>query len=201
MTVLQYASGMEVFQLLTAVVGLALAMWGIWLATEDAIELTDSPPDDLRRLIALGNMRGQMARLSVHGVLVFVGVVSILLPPPPPEVIPGAVTELEQSTFIRLGLILVTIILVIDAIMERRQRYVFTERMSHIAHTTGPRGETQSVSVLIGGTEIASGKVIHTQVPVVLPLTPTPVPDTNNKPSETVKTTTTTTTEHSEPKE
>lgn len=174
MTVLQYASGMEVVQLIAALVGLALAMWGIWLAIEDAIELTDSPPEDLRRLVALGNMRGQLARMSVHGVLVFVGVVSILLPPPSPG--PDVIPELEQATMIRLGLILVTTILVLDAVFERRQRYVFTERVGHVKHTSGTTGDVQDVSVRIGGQEVASGKVIHTtvQVPVSVPLTSVP---------------------------
>lgn len=176
MTVLQYASGMEVVQLLAAMVGLGLAMWGIWLSIEDAIELTDTPPEDLRRLVALGNMRGQLARMSAHGVLVFVGVVSILLPPPPAEIIPGAITELEQSTFIRLGLIIVTTILVLDAIFERRQRFIFIERVAKVHHTSSSSGDVQDVSVRIGGQEIASGKVIHTtvQVPVSVPLTSVP---------------------------
>lgn len=193
MNTLQYASGMEVVQLLSALTGLGLAMWGIWLAIEDAIELTDTPPEDLRRLIALGNMRGQLARMSVHGVLVFVGVVSILLPPPP-VALQDVAAELEQSTFIRLGLILVTVILVLDAIFERRQRFVFTERASHHL-TTGMAhaGQgVQDVSVRIGGQEVASGKVLSTtvQVPVTVPLTsvatpsdPT-LPPPNGLPSE-----------------
>lgn len=167
---------MELLQLFAALIGLSLAMWGIWLAVEDAIGLTDSPPEDLRRLVALGNMRGQLARVSAHGVLVFVGIVSTLLPPPPLATAIEAAAELEQSTFIRIGLILVTTILVLDAIFERRQRYIFTERVGHIKSTSPASGHAhgvQDVSVRIGGQEVASGKVLQTtvQVPVSVPLT------------------------------
>ncbi len=124
MNIFRFASITEVLQLSIAFVGLALAMWGIWVSIEDAIELTDTPSDDWRRLIAKGNMRGQLARMSTQGVLVYVGIASVLLPPPygsGPETFP----ELQQSILVRFGLILVTAILTLDMLFERKQRIDF----------------------------------------------------------------------------
>ena len=162
MSVLQYASWMEVFQLILASVGLGFALWGIWVAFEDAIELTDAPPDDLRRLVALSNMRAQLARVSAQGVLVFVGVVSVLLPPPSADIAEIG-PELEQSLLVRMGLILVTMILTTDSLMERRQRHYFMGRIVLRNRTAirapDPTTKPHEVAVMVGGKEVARGEI------------------------------------------
>ena len=148
MTMLQYASAMEMMQLIFAIVGLALALWGIWLAAEDAIDLTDCPPGDLRRLVAIGNIRGQLARTVINGVLVFVGMVSVLLPPP--SELPGTEAELQQSFLVRMGLVIVTIILATDAAMERRQRMLFMDKTNGIVENHLTPNAKQKVEHLKG---------------------------------------------------
>jgi hypothetical protein len=125
-----HASWMEILQLLTACIGMVLAMWSLWVAADDAIELTGyGVLRDLRRLVALGNLRGQMARCLAHSFLVAIGLVSVLLPPPPDVLASGRSLE-EQDGFILVGLMLLTVLLTFDALMERRHRYVF---MDHVA--------------------------------------------------------------------
>lgn len=122
--ILRYASITEIVQLCIAFVGLALAMWGIWIGIEDAVQLTNSQPHDWRRLIAKGNLRGQLARMSTQGVLVYIGIVSVLLPPPYSAGFDN-VPELQQSILARIGLIIVTTILTLDMFFERKQRIDF----------------------------------------------------------------------------
>ena len=124
----QFASVSEVAQLLLAFAGLSLAFWGVWSAGEDAVNLSESPPGDLRRLIALGNLRGQIARVSAQGVLLIVGVVSVLMPPPY-NLVTDSRPEMLQSFIVRMGLIVVTGILVADSYFERRQRMMFLSRV------------------------------------------------------------------------
>jgi hypothetical protein len=159
MSVLQYASVTEILQFTIAFIGLGLAMWGAWVAFEDAVKL-DVEPEDLSRLVALGRMRAQLARISAQGVLVFIGVVSILLPPParvPVEVIPELIPELEQAALVRIGLMLVTIILTVDAIMERKQRLHFMSRVQLRSHAL------QDAAVTIGDKEVARGQMHQTK--------------------------------------
>jgi protein-S-isoprenylcysteine O-methyltransferase Ste14 len=130
-----HASWLEVVQMFTACVGLILAMWALWIAADDAIELTGGAGilRDLRRLVALGNLRAQMARTLVHGLLVLIGMVMVMLPPPPDLVIGTGVAE--QDGFVLVGLICITTVLTFDAMMDRRHRYVF---MAHV-QTVEPR--------------------------------------------------------------
>lgn len=156
MTILQYASAMEVLQFLLACVGLGLAMWGVWVAFEDAVDLTATPPEDLRRLIALRNMRERLAEISAQGVLVFVGVVSVLLPPPSNPASTDIIPELEQAFLVRLGLMFVTAILTANSFMERKQRRYFMNRVA-AGSVVSPLPQTQppmkEVTLLVAAKE------------------------------------------------
>ena len=124
--IFQYASATELLQFIVANIGLIYAMRSIWRAGEDAVALADSPPSDLRRLVAIGNLRAQFTRMSVQGILVIIGLVSIILPPPAGD---NVVIEILQSVIIRGGMIAVTLLLTLDSIMERRHRLTF---LSHV---------------------------------------------------------------------
>ncbi len=148
-SILGYASAMEVIQLLIACAGLALAMWGTWVSIEDTIELVDTPVDDWRRLIAKGNMRGQLARMSAQGVLTYAGIVSVLLPPPYGSG-PDTAPELLQSALVRTGLILVTTILTLDMFFERKQRIDFMKKTRADAVILDKRHEEVLARVDVG---------------------------------------------------
>lgn len=164
MSILRYASVTEIAQLIIAIIGLSLAMWGIWTSIEDAVGLTDTPPEDWRRLIAKGNMRGQLARMSAQGVLVYVGIVSVLLPPPWGAG-PDSIPEIQQSILARIGLILVTTILTVDMFFERKQRMDFmrktrseaeaTERRDYATHRATARIEKAAVETVARAQEAA----------------------------------------------
>jgi hypothetical protein len=143
---LAYASWTEAFQLCVALVGFAFATWAVWDAAKDAIFLADVPTGDLRRLIALGNMLSQLTRLMTQGLLVLVGVVSVLLPPPPYT---DNTVGVDQATFVRVGLMLVTVILTADWIVQRRHRDAFLARV----RVAGEAPHT--MSVVVGGAEVA----------------------------------------------
>lgn len=144
---LTYASWTELFQLVVASIGFCFAIWAVWDASKDAIFLGDSPPGDLRRLIALGNMLSQLARLTSQGVLVLIGMISTLLPPPPYS---ENTNSMDQAMFVRLGLVLVTVILTGDWIVQRRHRDAFLDRLAP-SHPMKPA----TVSVVVAGAEVA----------------------------------------------
>lgn len=174
MVMLQYASVMEVLQFALACIGLGLAMWAVWVAFEDAVELTDAPRDDLRRLIALGNMRAQLARVSTQGILMFVGIVSVLLPPPTNAVL-DIEPELEQAFLVRLGLMAITAILTFDSFMERKQRIYFMSRVPVKVNTP-----TKEVSLVIDVKEVAKTAFTNTDATLPAERTP-PAPEANGQ--------------------
>jgi hypothetical protein len=107
---------MEVFQLATAVAGLVIGVWGLSTAIADAQLTAIGRPE---RMVALGHIRRQATRISVHALLVAGGVFSVLLPPPPP------MHDSEQSVILHVILVIVTAILTLDHAADRRLRYRF----------------------------------------------------------------------------
>lgn len=115
---IQTASNMELFQLVAACVGLALGIWGLATAISDT-QLTRSADVDPRRIVALAHVRRQVTRIAVHAMLVCAGAVSVALPPPPP------LHDSEQSVILHVILVIVTAILALDHMLDRRVRWVF----------------------------------------------------------------------------
>lgn len=115
---METASKMEIFQLLSACVGLAFGVLGFATAILDARSVTEVNVDP-RWILALANVRRQVTRIVVHAMLVLAGSVSVALPPPPP------LHDSTQSVVIHVILVIVTVILTFDHVMDRRSRIVF----------------------------------------------------------------------------
>lgn len=115
---IENASRMELIQLIAACVGLAFGVWGLTAAVRDT-QLTGSADVDPRRLIALANVRRQVMRIIVHALLVFGGISSVILPPPP------TISESTQSIILHVVLVIVTIFLTVDYAMDHRVRLSF----------------------------------------------------------------------------
>jgi hypothetical protein len=113
---IETASRMEVFQLVAAVAGLVIGVWGLSTAIADAQQ---TRPGEAARLVAFGHIRRQLTRIAVHALLVAGGVFSVLLAPPPP------LNDSEQSVILHVILVIVTAILTLDHAADRRLRYVF----------------------------------------------------------------------------
>ena len=131
MDLLRYASVTETLQLLTAILGVGLAMHAVWQNVTSAVNLSDTPPEGLQRLVALGNVRRELARAVAQGLLMIIGVVSVLLPPPDASVLGVSVVapEVMQSVIVRIGLVMVTVTLALDSYMERRLNATFLGRV------------------------------------------------------------------------
>ena len=137
MDLLRYASVTEILQLLTAVLGVGLAMYAVWENVTSAVNLSDTPPEGLQRLVALGNVRRELARTVAQGLLMIIGIVSVLLPPPDAGVlVAGVAPEVTQAVIVRIGLVMVTATLALDSYMERRLNATFLGRVKILKRTT-----------------------------------------------------------------
>jgi hypothetical protein len=108
MTLLQYASVGEIAQCLVALVGVLLSQREVWRNVISLIDLTDTPLGDLRRLVALKNVSVEMILALAQGVLFIIGIISLVLPPPPASTADVTAT---QSVIIHVGMMLVTALL------------------------------------------------------------------------------------------
>lgn len=110
MNPLRYASTAEILQLVIAMTGFLIGQRELWRNVINGLELTHTGPDDTRRLVAIKNVTVEMILELAQGMLVVVGIVSVLLPPPN-TADPEISDELLQAVLVRVGLMLVTVLL------------------------------------------------------------------------------------------
>lgn len=120
MMLLNYASAGEIVQTAVAFIGVLLSQREVWRNVTVLIDLTDTPFGDLRRLVALKNVSVDMILAMAQGVLFLIGVVSLLLPPPHPDVAgsTSVQVELTQSVIVHLGMMVVTCLLTAVSYMK-----------------------------------------------------------------------------------
>ena len=122
------AAWAELAQLLLALSGVALAFWRLWVAIENGLVITTAESTDLRRIVAETQVLGELFRLFAQGLLVAVGIVSVLLPPPhygETELAP----EMLQSFLTRMGLMTLTVTLVCDSLVQEYRRRQFLSQV------------------------------------------------------------------------
>lgn len=108
MTLFQYASAGEIVQCLVALVGVLLSQREVWRNVMFLIDLTDTPLGDLRRLVALKNVSVEMILSLAQGTLFVIGVITLVLPPPPEDL---TAADQLQSVIIHFGMIIVTMLM------------------------------------------------------------------------------------------
>lgn len=120
MKLLDYASAGEIVQCAVAFIGVILSQREVWRNITTLLDLSGLPIGDLRRLVALKNVSVDMILAMAQGVMFLIGVVSLLLPPPHPDVV-GSLsidTELTQSVIVHLGMMVVTVLLTAVSYMK-----------------------------------------------------------------------------------
>ena len=123
--ILDTASAIEAIQLLFAAVGFGLAFWELWIAIENGLTITSTESTDLRRIVAETQIIGELFRIFLQGCLVAVGIISVLLPPPPNVGGAAFPPETLQSVLTRFGLITLTIAMVADSLVQEYRRRTF----------------------------------------------------------------------------
>lgn len=112
-----WTTTLEFLQLVIACIGFGFVYWRMWIVGVNAANIPDTPPGGWRRAIAINAVRAVMARLLIQFFLIIMGVISVLLH-----------TDDEQALqiiLLRGGLISVTIVVAVDAILENRHYNVF----------------------------------------------------------------------------
>ena len=120
MRLLDYASAGEIIQCAVAFLGVLLSQREVWRNVTVLIDLTDTPFGDLRRLVALKNVSVDMILAMAQGALFLIGVISLLLPPPHPDVVGNTSVQIEltQSVIVHLGMMAVTVLLTAVSYMK-----------------------------------------------------------------------------------
>ena len=146
----------EVIQLVSATIGLGFSFWAIYCVVENILETTDSPPEDLRRLVGLIAFRRQLHLLLAHGILVIIGVVSVMK---------NNVTEdiATEVGIVRLALMCLTLILCWDSVVERMSRRSFRERANKIKSEK----LSHEIAILVNGKTAARGDMEIDPEPLV----------------------------------
>ncbi len=121
------ASIVELIQMLLAAIGVVLGFYRLWVSIENGLVITDTQSSDLRRVVAETQILGELFRLFQQGCLLAVGVVSVLLPPPHPDSVLAPPEQL-QVFLVRLGLITLTVVMVLDSIVQELRRREFLAR-------------------------------------------------------------------------
>lgn len=94
------------------------ASWGVWVtyhnyisAERDCLAVERSQFNGSRRIIALRNLRIEYALMQVQVVLLFLGIVSLFLPPPPfpPALDPMSRQMAFGSMLVRVGLTYISV--------------------------------------------------------------------------------------------
>jgi hypothetical protein len=162
--ILPYAYVVELVQVIVSVFGVLLLFWSVWDAVKDSTALSASKSNGTRMLIAMNNVRSEMAKFLVMIILLAAGIQSILLPPPTSfqeddpkvqelikmanEIDPRILAENREQrlsiTFNRMGSILLTIILLIDSALARQFRFRFVRRVNFL----GDRKELVGAEIL-----------------------------------------------------
>lgn len=121
------ASIVELVQMSLAAFGVTLGFWKLWVAIENGLVITYTESTDLRRVVAETQILGEMFRLFQQGCLLAIGVISILLPPPESGIVPGP-PEMLQVFLVRIGLMTLTIVMVMDSVVQEMRRREFLAR-------------------------------------------------------------------------
>lgn len=153
-----YASGIEIAQLVLAAVGVGVAFWRLWVAAQNGLAVVRDDRTDLRLFVADSAIFDELIRMFKHGLLLFAGVVSILLPPPNPYV---DVQEQLQGFLLRMALILLTCAMVFNSVMQEYRRRQFIDKAREFDRTATP-GEARSIKV---GTSVGKITVNPTEQP------------------------------------
>lgn len=143
----------EWFQLIVAMLGFFLGTWRLWIIGNTAIEMTDAPAEDPKRLIAKILLRSQMARTGAQLFLTLIGFASVLLPTPLDS--DGMMT---QSALTRLFLVLLTVLLTLDAILEQQQRREYDVKVQK--YLARDEKQCRNVSILMDNKTIARGSML-----------------------------------------
>ncbi len=144
MDFLGFASWVEMLQLTLALFGATLGFWRLWIAIENGLLITDTDASDLRRVIAETQIIGELFKLFKQGLLVAIGVVSVLLPPPHYG-LDEPMTETMQGFLVRIGLILLTLAMVGDSLVQefRRQRFLSDVKAQRARPSTAAQSQEQ----------------------------------------------------------
>jgi len=143
------ASGIEILQFVVAIIGFALEVWRLFIVVDTALEVVDAPPEDPLRLIAKITVRAQMNRVGALGLLVVMGLISVLMPPPPWEMH----LHSEQASLIRIGLMMLTLWLAMDAAVDQRQRHDYKNKVDKALKDK----EVHEVAIIVNGKTTARG--------------------------------------------
>jgi hypothetical protein len=124
----------EMFQAVTSIAATLILFWAAFDAVKAAIGLPATERNGARWTLAIGNVHRAFFRLLKSMVLTVAGITALFLPPPPPlyrELIDSPEMR-EGALVVRVAIIAVTLLLLMDASVERmfRQRYVRKIRMN-----------------------------------------------------------------------
>lgn len=112
------ASPIEWVQTIAALCGAAFSVWGVWSATKQMLWFRSEGINGQRMFWVRSRVRQELMRLTGQGVLVGVGIATLLLPP----------TDLNLQGYIKSwGLLSVATLFALKTIFERLDR----ERMEH----------------------------------------------------------------------
>lgn len=123
-----YAAAIELWQFILAAIALLMGFWRLWIAIQNGLAILAVDGKDLRRVMAETQVIAELFRLFKLGVLVGIGGASILLPPPiMDERFYGdeEMTGSLQMTITRLGLIMLTAVMLVDSFVQEWRRRQF----------------------------------------------------------------------------
>jgi hypothetical protein len=120
-----HANPLEITQLVFAVIGVLIAFLSLIDSAKDSVALSLSGINGPRRIVASTNFSAELERLVVQVLLMVIGIVSVLLPPPfSPGVVPGE--EGLQPMIVRVILVVITVVKVFAGVSQRYARRKFT---------------------------------------------------------------------------
>jgi len=136
------ASWLEVIQALSAFTAMMFAGWQVYDAMKDAAAQKNAKDRrESRETLALDRQLSEFARLLVAIVFTSIGVVSLMLPPPPnPDGVSGP--ELIQHFWTRILLCVATVVLMVDGVRARRARRAYARSVEI------PTGKPEGLSVI-----------------------------------------------------
>jgi hypothetical protein len=131
---------MEIAQAAAAILAMFFAAWQVYDAMRDAsAQKAAKDRRASRQILALDRQLSEFARLVVVVIFVGIGLLSLVLPPPSAEHV-DATGELLQPFTTRVGLLLATLVLMIDGARARRARRAYMGTITDDDHDPGASG-------------------------------------------------------------
>ena len=112
------ATWIEVLWTLIGIISFSVNLYALRDAMRDKVDLERSQVNGIRRMVASGNVRNIVFRLSKSGLIVLSGVMAIALPPANPD---QPVTLL--GILVTTALVLIAILLMTSTIADQYERH------------------------------------------------------------------------------